>query len=103
VKEFEIILELAGKFLRKALKDFVAIPRSVDALVFKDVFRTAVLHGILSAEECEHWLRYRDSRNATAHDYGESIAEETLALLPDFARDAEALSAKLRKHQEASK
>ncbi len=36
----------------------------------------------------EHWLRYRDNRNDTAHNYGEKFAEETLNLLPDFILDA---------------
>ena len=39
----------------------------------------------------ERWLRYRDNRNDTAHDYGEGFAETTLKLLPGFIVDARAL------------
>lgn len=41
---------------------------------------------------CERWLTYRDTRNETAHDYGEILAESTLELLPGFIADARALA-----------
>lgn len=91
-KEFEIILEQSGKLLRKALKPFFHSSKEVDNLIFKDVFRNGVLRNIISAEECERWLQYRDSRNSTAHDYGVNFAEETLALLPQFMADASSLA-----------
>jgi nucleotidyltransferase substrate binding protein (TIGR01987 family) len=88
IKEFEIILEMSGKLLRKALKPYFHTGAAVDRLYFKDVFRHAVKHGLLEVEGCERWLNYRDSRNTTAHDYGEDYANETLALLPTFIADA---------------
>ncbi|MGI9274483.1 MAG: nucleotidyltransferase substrate binding protein [Endozoicomonas sp.] len=91
VKEFEIILEQSGKLLRKCLKDFVHSPKAVDRLVFKDVFRQAGQHGLLTLEEVECWLSYRDNRNNTAQDYGKKFAEETKALLPAFLVDAKRL------------
>ncbi len=88
VKEFEIILEQAGKLLKKSLKPYFATPKQVDQLTFKDVFRTAAKHDLISLEESERWLIYRDNRNSTAHDYGVSFADETLTLLPQFILDA---------------
>jgi Nucleotidyltransferase substrate binding protein like len=88
IKEFEIILEQSGKLLRKALKPFFHSSAAVDKLVFKDVFRSALHRDIITAEACERWLLYRDSRNNTAHDYGVNFAEETLAILPRFIEDA---------------
>jgi hypothetical protein len=38
IKEFEIILELSGKLLKKALKPYFSSTRAVDMLVFKDIF-----------------------------------------------------------------
>lgn len=93
VKEFEIILEQSGKLLKKTLKPYFASPKQVDALTFKDVFRHAAKHGLISVEAAEHWLVYRDNRNDTAHDYGEGFAEETLKLLPQFIADAKQLNA----------
>jgi len=97
VKEFEIILEQAGKLLRKALKPFFHASKEVDKLVFKDVFRHGVLRDIISAEACERWLQYRDNRNSTAHDYGVNFAEETLVLLPQFISDATDLAVAIQK------
>ena len=97
IKSFELTLETAGKLLRKVLKQYVGSPKTVDALVFKDVLRHAALHGLLSAEELERWLVYRDSRNDTAHNYGEEFAEHTLRLITEFQRDALALYETLQK------
>lgn len=48
---------------------------------------------IQTLEVCERFLEYRENRNNTAHDYGVNFALETLALLPDFIRDARLLAA----------
>ena len=92
VKEFELVLEQSGKLLKKRLRPWFASNKQVDKLVFKDVFRHAAKHGLIEAEACERWLRYRDNRNDTAHDYGEAFAVETLKLLPSFLVDAKALA-----------
>lgn len=96
IKSFELTLETSGKLLRKVLKLYTGSPKEVDALVFKDVLRHAARHGLLTADELERWLLYRDSRNDTAHNYGERFAEETLNLIIEFQRDALALHATLR-------
>lgn len=100
IKEFEIILEQSGKLLKKVLKPYFANPKSVDALVFKDIFRHAALHNIIDLEACERWLNYRNNRNSTAHDYGVGFAEETLLLLPQFITDALSLIAAIKKENE---
>jgi len=96
IKSFELTLETAGKLLRKVLTEYVGSPKTVDALVFKDVLRHAAVHGLLGAEELERWLVYRDSRNDTAHNYGEEFTEHTLRLITEFQRDALALYETLR-------
>lgn len=88
VKEFEIILEQTGKLLKKRLKPYFASSKQVDQLMFKDIFRQAAKHGLITLEEAERWLIYRDNRNDMAHDYGEGFANQTLALLPQFILDA---------------
>lgn len=100
IKEFEIILEQSGKLLKKVLKPYFANPKSVDSLVFKDIFRHAALHNIIDLEACERWLNYRDNRNSTAHDYGVGFAEDTLILLPQFIADALHLIAAIKKENE---
>lgn len=96
IKEFEIILEQAGKLLRKALKPYFSSPREVDRMIFKNVFRNAVLRDLITDEQCERWLEYRDNRNNTAHDYGVNFANETLVFLPQFIRDSANLAAILK-------
>ena len=92
VKEFELVLEQSGKLLRKRLAVWFASNRQADRLHFKDLFRHAARHGLIAPGAAERWLRYRDNRNFTAHDYGEDFAEATLRLLPAFVEDAKALA-----------
>ncbi len=88
VKEFEIILEQSGKLLKKALKPYFHSSKEADRLYFKDIFRHAANHSLITLEESERWFNYRDNRNNTAHDYGKGFAEETLILMPQFIIDA---------------
>ena len=92
VKEFEIVLEQSGSLLKKRLSPYFASNRQADKLTFKNAFRRAAKHGLISVEVCERWFAYRDNRNDTAHDYGEKFAETTLKLLPDFIADARELA-----------
>ncbi|MEM7550971.1 MAG: nucleotidyltransferase substrate binding protein [Bacteroidota bacterium] len=91
IKEFEIIIEQAGKLLKKCLKPYFSSTKKADQLFFKDIFRHSAKHSIISLEECERWLNYRDNRNQTSHDYGIEFAEQTLKLLPQFILDANQL------------
>ena len=100
VKEFELILEQSGKLLRKRISTWSASNQAAAKLTFKDVFRTAAKHGLIEAEECERWLEYRESRNDTAHDYGEGFAESAGRQLPQFVLDARALARRLDERTE---
>jgi len=102
VKEFEIILEQSGKLLRKVLKPYFHSSKETDRLNFKDIFRQAVLRGLITPETCERWLQYRDNRNNTAHDYGINFAEETLVLLPGFITDAARLAEVIKQQNDAA-
>jgi nucleotidyltransferase substrate binding protein (TIGR01987 family) len=91
IKGFELTLETAGKLLRKKLKTYAASSRAIDELSYKDLFREAVKHGLLTTETVARWFAYRDNRTDTAHDYGIHFANETLKLLSQFVLDAKAL------------
>ncbi len=92
VKEFEIVLEQSGKLLTKRLRPYFASNRQADQLTFKNTFRHAARHGLITVDACERWLAYRDNRNDTAHDYGVQFAETPLKLLPSFIDDARDLA-----------
>ena len=91
VKEFELVLEQSGSLLKKRLRPYFASNRQVDRMTFRNTFRHAARHGLISVAACERWLAYRDARNDTAHRYGEGFAETTLELLPQFIADAREL------------
>ena len=97
VKEFELVLEQSGKLLRKRLAAWFASNKQADRLHFKDLFRHAACHDLIAPDAAERWLRYRDNRNFTAHDYGEDFAETTLRLLPAFIADARSLAEMLER------
>lgn len=92
VKEFELVLEQSGSLLKRRLRPYFASNRQADRLTFKNLFRHAAKHGLISVESCERWLEYRDNRNDTAHQYGEGFAETKLKLLPQFIADAKELA-----------
>ena len=92
VKEYELIEEQAGHLLRKRLRPFFASNQEVNRLAYKDVFRHAARHGLISTNGSVRWFHYRDHRNNTAHRYGRGFAENTLPMLPRFIEDARTLS-----------
>ncbi len=53
VKNFKITLEQSGKLLRKCLAPYYASKKSVDTLTFKDLFREAHKHSLITEEEIE--------------------------------------------------
>jgi hypothetical protein len=59
--------------------------------VFKDIFRQAAKVDLISMNEAERWLEYRDNRNTTSHDYGKGFAEDTIKILPQFIKDGQNL------------
>ena len=92
VKEFELIEEQCGSLLQKRLREYFASNREADKLVFRDIFRHAAKHALITGDECERWMHYRNYRNNSAHRYGEDYAEEVLTALPAFITDAKAIS-----------
>ena len=91
-RQFELVLNIGGSLLRRRLGDLFASNREADRLTFRDAFRHGAKHALITADACERWLRYRDVRNASAHDYGERFAETALELIPAFVADARALA-----------
>ncbi len=91
IKEFEVILEQSGKLLKKAIEPYFSSNKTLDQLFFKDVFRYAHKFNLLGEAEVKRWFEYRDSRNQTAHNYGEKLANKTIVLVPQFIIDSQNL------------
>ena len=62
-----------SSLLEKRLRPYFASNRQADRLTFKDAFRHAAKHDLISVEARKHWFAYQDNRNDTAHDYGEKV------------------------------
>ncbi len=91
VKSFEMTLEQSGKLLKKKITPYFASKKAVDMLSFKDIFRYAHKHSLITEEETIRWMRYIDNRNSTTHNYGLAFAKETLTLIEDFLVDTKNL------------
>lgn len=91
LKGFEMTLEQSGKLLKKKIAPYFATKKALDMLTFKEIFRQAHKFSLITEDEVERWMKYRDNRNNTAHDYGQVFAEETLALVKDFLADVKEL------------
>jgi nucleotidyltransferase substrate binding protein (TIGR01987 family) len=87
IKEFEIILEQSGKLLKKVLREYFHSNKEADKLTFKDIFRYAGVHSLMTLDEVQRWIKYRDSRNCTAHDYGVNFANSILDFIDQFIKD----------------
>lgn len=96
IKGFELAQEVSFKLIRRRLRDFGHSSRKLEATPVKELLRLAAQHSLLSIAEVERWFGYRANRNNTAHNYGEDFVQATLAILPDFIRDARALAKRLR-------
>ncbi|MBF0142927.1 MAG: nucleotidyltransferase substrate binding protein [Magnetococcales bacterium] len=104
VKGYELVQETSYKLLRKALREFGHGAKKLDETPVRALLRLAATHGLVSLEEVERWYAYRTGRNQTAHEYGEHLARETMALLADFIADSRRLETSLREklgHDEA--
>ena len=97
VKEFELILEIVVRLLRKVLREYVTSTRELNDMPFKQILRLAAQHGLFSLDEVDHWLLHRDNRNTSAHEYGMQFAEKIISHLPTFISDTEAVLTTLRK------
>jgi uncharacterized protein YutE (UPF0331/DUF86 family) len=84
------------------LKDFVVSSIEIDRLHFKDVFRKASQFDLLSLEETQRWLEYRDNRNQTAHEYGSGFAENIIEILERYIKDAKKIVEIIEKHNHAN-
>jgi len=98
VKGFEMTLEQCGKLLKKKLEPYFPSKKAVDSLFFKDLFRYAFKHSLISEDEAERWIKYRNNRNNTAHNYGRAFAEETLSFIEDFIKDVKSLKEAIEKN-----
>ncbi len=93
IQRFECTFELCVKSLGRQLEAMSDSPAELDTLGYRDMIRTGVERGLVTAEA--DWFRYRELPNITAHVYDPAKAAQVFAKLPLFLRDAEVLLGKL--------
>lgn len=92
IQRFETTWDSLWKVLKRHLEQAVGLPEVPNGP--KPVLRLANENRLLPGT-IEQWMRYANARIATSHDYSGGKAEEALAQMGDFIRDASALYEKL--------
>lgn len=80
IKDFEISYELFWK----TLKAYLFAQHGIAINSPKGIFHQCEKVEFLSDDETKFLLRMADARNATTHDYGESMAEEMSRTIPAY-------------------
>ena len=99
VKEFELLLEVTVKVVKRVLREYVTSTGALAEMTFKEVLRTAAHSNLLTLAEVDKWFLYRDIRNGSAHEYGADLATRVITVLPAFIQSSESLLTTLRRRQ----
>lgn len=92
IKRFEYALETAWKLVKKVL--IQKYGKNEQELSMNNIFR--FMQGYGYAEDWERWRNYYQKRNETAQEYNLVKSRALLILIPDFIKDIEFLTAKLK-------
>lgn len=95
IRRFEFTYELGHRTLRRYLEYSAPNPALFDEMTFQDQIRTANEQGLLLGAWPE-WRGYRTLRAMTDVAYGESVATDAVAHIPEFLAEIEYLLERLR-------
>ena len=100
IQRFEFTYELSHKMLKRYLEMTAASADLIDQMSFAALIRTGSEQGLLLCDWSQ-WRLYREKRSKTSHTYNEEMAQDVVAVIPDFLRDACFLRDKLieRSHE----
>ncbi|MES0491235.1 MAG: nucleotidyltransferase substrate binding protein [Leptospirales bacterium] len=85
IQRFETTYDCMWKVLKRYLIEEMGIPDMPNSP--KPIFRIAAENKLLSSN-IEEWLKYADTRVATAHDYSGEKAKDCLEIMGAFIDDA---------------
>ena len=94
IQRFEIVFELAWKTARTYLEEYQKVRCASPRSCFRELFNQGVI------KYDDYWLKLADWRNATAHMYKESVADELYAELPKALEKFKELVQNLKDHYE---
>lgn len=92
IQRYEVSYDYMWKVLKRYLSKELGIPEPPNSP--KPLLRCAFENGVIPPP-MERWLDYADARTGTSHDYSGEKARRSLALMPSFISDAEALYEKM--------
>lgn len=87
IQRFEFCAELSWKSALKKL----GLPTQAP----KPAIREMAQAGLIL--DTQSWFSFIEARNKSSHTYAEAVAQEVMAVIPDFVRSADDLLQKLRK------
>lgn len=68
---------------------------NIPQMTSNEIIRQANRFGLLKSNLIK-WTEYRQKRNATSQTYDENVANEVIAIIPEFKTEAEFLLSKLK-------
>ena len=95
IREFETIVRESVRLLRRHLRQYFGSNHRADSLTYRDVFRYAARHGVISIKECERWFGYRDHLERASYHMDEDFTETTLFMLKQLGDDVRNLSGRV--------
>ena len=87
IKRFEYTYESAKKIMNKFLKK--EYDKEDKDLTINNIFREMYNLGFI--KNFENWIKYREKRNTTSHEYNLEKTYDIIELVPEFIKDVEFL------------
>lgn len=92
IKRFEYTYETSKKMMNKYLKK--EYDKTEKDLSINNIFRE--MYALDLIQNFEKWVKYREKRNFTSHEYNENYSLEIIEIIPDFINDVKYLLEKLQ-------
>ena len=94
IQRFEYTYSLAVKMMTRFIN--LQSAEAKNTMTFNEIIRTANQFGLLKGD-LSVWDEFRQKRNMTFHTYDENIANQVVAVIPNFKEEAEFLLERLKK------
>ena len=94
IQRFEYTYSLAVKMMTRFIN--LQSAEAKNTMTFNEIIRTANQFGLLKGD-LSVWDEFRQKKNMTSHAYDENIANQVVAVIPNFKEEAEFLLERLKK------
>lgn len=94
IQRFEYTYSIALKMIKRFFSQGAFVLENIEGMTFNEMIRQANKMGLLKTN-LEKWDVFRQKRNLTSHTYDETVAQEVVSIIEDFAQEAKFLLKKL--------